>query len=135
MIANRTRPATRHALKQRAHLVTLQERDLGTPRALAGDRGDSLTGIEELRAPRGDVVEEHVERGEPLVACLRTITARAFDVVQELEEALEREVLERQTGHLRAPILRHEDGECQSSCRLLSITYECARASAPAMVS
>jgi hypothetical protein len=32
-------------------------------------------------------------------------------------------------------ILRHEGGECQSSCRFLLMPYEVARESAPSMVS
>jgi hypothetical protein len=61
-------------------LVALQEVRLGRGHALHRDGCDLLADIEHLRRPGGDVLEEAVQRGEPLVAGANVVAALLFEV-------------------------------------------------------
>ena len=77
-----------------------QEPCLGGRHALGRDRGHLLAGPEHLRRPGGHVLEEAVQRGEPLVAAADVVAAFFFQVSQERQDLLEGEVLKGQAGDL-----------------------------------
>ena len=68
--------------------------------ASGGDRRDALTDVEHLRGAGRDVFEQGVDRREPLVAGAGVVSAVLFEVPQERDDAIEREIADRELGEL-----------------------------------
>ena len=83
-------------------LVALQEPRLRRGDALDRDRGHLLADSEHLRRPCGDVLEQAVQRGEPLVAGADVVAAVLLEVTEERDHPLEGQIVERQARDLAA---------------------------------
>ena len=81
-------------------LVAFEEPGLRWRDAFGGDRGDLLADGQHLRRAGRDVLEQRVDRGEPLVAGADVVAAVLFEMAQERDDPLEREIAERQLGEL-----------------------------------
>ena len=86
-------------------LVAFEEPRFGRWDAFGRDRRDLLAGHQHLRGAGGDVLEQGVDRGEPLVAGADVVAAVVFEVAQEADDPLEREIADRQLGDLGALLL------------------------------
>ena len=111
-VAEREASVAWHATEQRLDLVAFEEVCLRRRDALDRDRGDLLADSEHLRRSGGDVLEQAVDRGEPLVAGADVVAAVLFEVSQEREDPLQGEILERQARD-PAALLRGEEHEQQ----------------------
>ena len=92
-------------------LVAFEEPGFRRGGALGRDGRDLLAGGEHLRCASGDVVEQAVQGGQPLVAGAGVVAAVVLEVAQERHDPVEGEVGERQPGDLAALVGRDEHQE------------------------
>jgi hypothetical protein len=81
-------------------LVAFEELRLGWGGAFHWDGHDPLADAEHLWCAGGDVVEQRVQRGEPLVAGADVVATVVFEVAQERDDPFEAEVGQLQAGDL-----------------------------------
>jgi hypothetical protein len=82
-------------------LVAFEEPGLGQRDSFGRDRRNLLAAHQHLRRAGGEVLEQGVDRGGPLVAGADVIPAALFEVAQEADDPLEREIADRRFGDLR----------------------------------
>jgi hypothetical protein len=111
-VAEREASCAWHPFQERLDFVAFEVVRLGWCDPFHWDRGDLLTDREHLRGSGGDVLEQAVDRGEPLVAGADVIAAVLFEVAQEREDPLQGEIPHRQARDLAA-LLGGEEHEQQ----------------------
>ena len=109
-VAQRERSVGGQAGQQVLDLFAFEEEGFWRGGALDRDGGDLLADGEHFRCPCGDVLEEAVQGGQPLVAGADVVAAVLLEVAQEGHDLLEGEVGEGQAGDLAA---LGGGGECQ----------------------
>jgi hypothetical protein len=98
LVAECVAAAVRQAPEELLDLVAFQEPRLGRWDAFGRDRRDLLAGHQHLRGAGRDVLEQGVDRGEPLVAGADVVAAVVFEVTQEADGPVEREIADGQLG-------------------------------------
>ena len=116
-VAQRVPPADRQVLQELLDLVAFQEPGFRWRDAFGRDRGDLLADHQHLRRAGGDVLEQGVDRGEPLVAGADVVAAVLLEVTQERDDPLEGEIPDRQPGDLASASPRRGTGSAAGSCR------------------
>ncbi len=99
-VTERVPPAVGEAVEQLLDLVELEEPGFRWRDAFGGDRRDALADGEHLRGAGRDVFEQGVDHREPLVAGPGVVPAVLFEMAQERDDPLEREITDRQLGEL-----------------------------------
>ena len=98
-VSQRPASVAGHVCEQGRDLVSLQVANLGKRRPLRRDRRDLLDNGHHLGHPVRDVLEEHVERCQPLVTGPRTVSTNLLEVAQEPQYAIDGEVLQHEAEH------------------------------------
>ena len=80
---------------------------------LGRDRRDLLAHRKHLRGAAADVLEEGVQRAEPLISRRNALAATVFEVSQEALHPIESEILELDSGELAA-LVRGDEHEEQT---------------------
>ncbi len=101
-VAQREPTAVGQVMEQLCDLVVFEEADLWWRDAIGRDRGDLLADAQHLRRARGDVLEQRVDHGEPLVASAGLVAAVLLEMAQESDDSLEGEIAHRELGDVRA---------------------------------
>ena len=101
-VAQGQAPAGGQAGDQVLDLVLFQEPGLGRGGPFYRDGGHLLAGAEQLGVAAGQVLEQAVHRGQPLVAGAHVVAPVLLKVAQEAEDTVEGEVPEPETGDLAA---------------------------------
>jgi hypothetical protein len=103
------RAIVRKTAQKILHLVPLQERCRGRRRPFHRDRRHPLADAQHLRCPSGDVLEEGVQRGQPLVAGADVVASVLLEVAKEADYPLEGQIVERQPGDLASLVVGNEE--------------------------
>ena len=92
-------------------LVAFEEPGFRRGGAFDRDGGDLLAGGEHVRGASGDVVEQAVQGGQPLVAGAGVVAPVVLEVAEECHHPVEGQVGEGQAGDLAALVGRDEHQE------------------------
>ena len=100
----------RQLAKERRDLVSIEKAGFGRRDAFARNRGDLLSGRETLGHAPPQKLKERMQDRQPVVACPPVIVADVFEMLEEPQDAVERERIE---GDLREPTrhIAREEGE------------------------
>ncbi len=99
-VAERVPPSAGEAVEEQLDLVELEEPGFRWRDAFGGDRRDALADGQHLRRAARDVLEQGVDHHEPLVPGPGVVPAVLFEMAQERDDPLEREIADRQLGEL-----------------------------------
>ncbi len=105
-------PSGRWQLREEGcDLIALQEARIRWWHSLRWDRRDALGDSEHLGGTHGQVLEESMQHGQALVARPRVVVANSFEMAQEAEHSLERQVSVRQLRDPTMCLVRDEAQE------------------------
>ena len=123
-VAERVAAVGWQLMKERFDLVPVEKAGFGRRDAFTRNCGDLLCDRKALRRAPPQKLEERMEDGQPMVACAPMIVALVFQVLEESQDAIERQRFE---GDLRQPARHIACEECEKQPQRIAISLDRAR--------